>query len=81
VDFSLASDQKPEEPDSDPLPALRVLHECIHKLEKQDRIIISLYLEDLSYAEIAKVVGISVNYVGVKINRIKNELQQLMPEQ
>jgi RNA polymerase sigma-70 factor (ECF subfamily) len=81
TDFAEIKHKNPEAPVYDPLPELRVLHECIQKLKKQDRIIISLYLEDLSYEEIAEVVGISVNYTGVKINRIKKKLQQLMPEQ
>jgi len=33
-----------------------------------------LYLENLSYEEIAEVMGISTNYIGVKINRIKKLL-------
>jgi len=79
-DFSTFKSDKTFKVRKDPLPALRDLNNCISKLEKQDRIIISLYLEDLSYKQISKVVGISTNYVGVKINRIKKELQSLMPE-
>lgn len=33
-------------------------------------------MEELSYKEIADVAGISVNYVGVKINRIKEILKR-----
>jgi len=53
---------------------LKKLHEAISQLNKQNRIIIGLYLEDMSYEEIAEIVGISMNYVGVKINRIKTVL-------
>ena len=59
---------------------LKRLHEAISKLNKQDRIIIGLYLEDMSYGEIAEIVGISVNYVGVKISRIKTVLAGKMEE-
>ena len=59
---------------------LKKLHNEISKLNKQDRIIIGLYLEDMSYEEIAEIVGISVNYVGVKINRIKTVLAGKMEE-
>jgi len=52
-----------------------LLRSCIRKLEEQDRLIISLYLEELSYKEIADVAGISVTYVGVKISRIKETLK------
>ncbi len=57
---------------------LFVLHKCIAKLKKQDRLIISLLLEGLSYDEISEIVGITLNYVGVKINRIKQTLEKMM---
>lgn len=47
---------------------------CIQKLEKDERLIISFVLEELTYKEIADILGISVNLVGVKINRIKKKL-------
>jgi len=54
------------------------LHKCIASLKKQDRLIISLLLEGLSYNEISDIVGITVNNVGVRINRIKHSLEKLM---
>jgi len=57
---------------------LKILNNAISKLNKQDRIIIGLYLEDISYEQISEIVGISTNYVGVKINRIKSVLARLM---
>lgn len=59
---------------------LQLLRSCICRLEDQDRLIISLYLEELSYKEIAEVAGISVSYVGVKINRIKNILKECIQD-
>ena len=50
------------------------LHRFIQQLPEKDRIIILLYLEELSHKEIAKVVGITANNVGVRINRIKKIL-------
>lgn len=49
---------------------------CISKLEKTNRIIITMLLDDFSYKEIADVTGISVNYVGVRVNRIKTILKK-----
>ena len=49
----------------------------IQKLEKDERLIISFVLEELAYKEIADILGISVNLVGVKINRIKKKLLRL----
>ncbi len=57
---------------------LKILHYAISKLNKQDRLIIGLFLEDMSYEEISEIVGISANYVGVKINRIKAALAKTM---
>jgi len=51
---------------------------CIQQLEAQDRLIISLVLEDKSYKEIAEIVGSNINHIGVKISRIKARLFKLM---
>ena len=59
---------------------LQALHRAIAQLGDQDRLIVSLLLEGLDYKEIAEVTGITVNYVGVKISRIKQALEQLMAE-
>jgi RNA polymerase sigma-70 factor (ECF subfamily) len=59
---------------------LEALHRAIARLGDQDRLIVSLLLEGLSYREIADVTGITVNYVGVKISRIKQTLEQLVTE-
>ncbi|GHA66220.1 RNA polymerase sigma factor [Pontibacter akesuensis] len=54
------------------------LYKAIKKLKEIDRAIIILYLEDKSYKEIAEILGIKTNHVGVKVNRIKNTLKQLI---
>lgn len=59
---------------------LRMLHAAIATLQDQDRLIVTLLLEGLSYKEIADITGITVNYVGVKISRIKDVLEQLIVE-
>lgn len=53
---------------------VKLLQQFITELPEKERIIIILYLENLSYEEIAEVTGISTNYIGVKINRIKKLL-------
>lgn len=53
---------------------VKLLQYFISALPEKERIIIILYLENLSYEEIAEVTGISINYIGVKINRIKKLL-------
>ena len=50
----------------------------IKRLNEAERAIIALYLEEMSYQEIAEIIGITENNVGVKINRIKNKLYQIL---
>jgi len=50
----------------------------ISRLERQDRLIISLILEGLTYDQVAEIVGIKANYVGVKVNRIKKQLYEIL---
>jgi RNA polymerase sigma-70 factor (ECF subfamily) len=59
---------------------LEMLHRAIARLGDQDRLIVSLLLEGLSYREIADITGITVNYVGVKLARIKQALEQIVTE-
>ncbi|WP_428664163.1 RNA polymerase sigma factor [Runella sp.] len=51
---------------------------AIKQLSESEKAIIALYLDDLSYLQIAEILGISENNVGVKINRIKTKIQQLL---
>lgn len=51
---------------------------AIKQLNEGERAVIALYLEEMSYQEIAEVIGITENNVGVKINRIKNKLHQIL---
>ena len=51
---------------------------AIKQLNEGERAIIALYLDEMSYQEIAEIIGISENNVGVKINRIKNKLHQIL---
>lgn len=54
-----------------------MLHERIGRLQAFDRAIVLLWLEDMSYEEIAQIVGISVKNVSVKLYRIKEQLKQM----
>ena len=51
---------------------------ALKKLDVTEKGIIALYFEDMSYGEIAAITGISENYVGVKLNRIKTKIQKLL---
>lgn len=54
------------------------LYDAIHQLPKTDAALVLLYLDELSYREIAEVLGISESNVGVKLNRAKKALTALM---
>jgi RNA polymerase sigma-70 factor (ECF subfamily) len=59
---------------------LALLRKAIAILAEQDRLIVTLLLEGLSYKEMAEITGLTVNHVGVKISRIKQALEQNMLE-
>ena len=61
-------------------PQIQFLYQCIAELPETDRIIISLELEEIKQAEIAKIVGLSEANVRVKIHRIKEKLTQKFKE-
>ncbi|MEQ9306994.1 MAG: sigma-70 family RNA polymerase sigma factor [Marinoscillum sp.] len=50
------------------------LKHCIETLPEADRSVVILFLEELPYAEIAKVTGLTVNHVAVKMKRIRKKL-------
>jgi RNA polymerase sigma-70 factor (ECF subfamily) len=60
--------------------SIKFMFECINRLSFLDRTLISLYLEDLTYKEIAEVVGISEKNVSVKLHRIKKSLNQQLKD-
>ncbi|MCD4746493.1 MAG: hypothetical protein K8R58_09350 [Bacteroidales bacterium] len=53
---------------------------AINRLNKAEKSIIILYMDDYSYDEVSDITGISVSNVGVKINRIKKKLQHHLKE-
>lgn len=61
-------------------PQIQFLYKCIAELPETDRIIISLELEEVKQAEIAKIVGLSEANIRVKIHRIKEKLTHKFQE-
>ncbi len=49
---------------------------ALRKLNDSEKAVISLYLEDFNYKEIAEITGLSESNVGVRLNRIKNKLKK-----
>jgi len=56
---------------------LQQLYACIARLAPVDRLLVSLYLEEMDSAEMASVLGISEGNVRVKLHRIKQQLRQM----
>lgn len=54
------------------------LRSCIDHLNESDRSLIVLYLEELSYKDIAQVLGLTENHVAVKMKRVRRKLFDCM---
>ena len=62
---------------NDQLEQMNGLYQAIEKLNKIDRAIILLYLEEKSYKEISEIMGITVANAGMRIKRIKEKLAEI----
>lgn len=63
--------------DSSESKNIDALYKLISQLNYYDRALILLWLENLSYNEIAEIMGLTPNNVSVKLSRIKNKLKSL----
>lgn len=54
----------------------KAMHQAIAQLNKIDKALVMLYLEDYSYIEIGNILGITPNNVAVKMNRLKVKLKE-----
>lgn len=54
-----------------------LLYKCISQLEENERIIITMVLDEVPYPEIADISGISEGNLRVKIHRIKQKLTEI----
>jgi RNA polymerase sigma-70 factor, ECF subfamily len=59
---------------------LKRLYAEIRKMPGVDRALMLMQLDGVSYRDMADILGISVNYVGVKLNRIKKQLTVAMED-
>lgn len=65
------------EEDSDYTKNSDKLYKLINCLNKYEKALVMLWLENLSYAEIAEIMGLTVSNVSVKLLRIKEKLKSL----
>ncbi len=67
-----------EQDNSDLEERLIMLYEQIKTLNRLEKAIILLFLEDKSHAEISQITGLTTSNVGTRISRIKSKLKQKM---
>ncbi len=57
---------------------IKELYILINKLEKIERALVLLYLDDKSYSEISEITGLTVSNVATKLSRIKEKLRKML---
>jgi RNA polymerase sigma-70 factor (ECF subfamily) len=55
---------------------LERLHEALRRLDPADRALVTLYLEELPYRQIAEITGLTESNVGVRLHRIRERLRR-----
>ena len=68
-------------PDSTQQEKYKALYGCIHRLNEKDQSIVILVLEELPYKEIAKITGLTDNYIAVRMKRIREVLSKCISSQ
>lgn len=63
-------------PQEDAVRELRMLRIFLASLSPVERGLMLLYLEDLSYRQIAEILGLNENLVGVKVHRLKKRFTE-----
>jgi RNA polymerase sigma-70 factor (ECF subfamily) len=57
---------------------VRQLYAAIRQLPKLDASLALMHLDGLSYREMSEVMGITESNVGVKLNRIRKQLAEML---
>ena len=60
--------------------AVQRLYAAIRQLPKTDAALVLLYLDDVSYRQMAEILGLSEGNVGVKLHRAKTALGRLLEQ-
>ena len=76
--LTASHDQLANPPVSNKDEEINLLFAAIATLSPLNKAIILLYLEDMSYEEIAEITGLSKSNVGVRLVRIKRDLETEM---
>jgi RNA polymerase sigma factor (sigma-70 family) len=70
------ADDNGADPEAD--QQVRALHRFIAQLDRLNRALLLLYLEDQSYRQIAEILGISETNVATKLSRLKQRIRSEM---
>ncbi|HVI48088.1 MAG TPA: sigma-70 family RNA polymerase sigma factor [Chitinophaga sp.] len=54
------------------------LFAALNQLGDAEKALIAMYLDGLSYQEMAAITGTDENYIGVKLNRIKTKIKNIL---
>jgi RNA polymerase sigma-70 factor, ECF subfamily len=74
INFEIQDSNKIVDSSNDSNSNQEKLYQAISKLSNIDKAIMTLYLDEFSYKEIAEIIGITESSTGVKINRIRSIL-------
>jgi RNA polymerase sigma-70 factor (ECF subfamily) len=66
----------PEPGDNEDLERIALLHAFLDELDELNRALLLLYLDELSYRDIADVLGITETNVATKISRLKQRFRR-----
>jgi len=66
------SDDNPEEEEA----KIKFFEDYKNKLSSADKILVTLYLEDLEYSEISLITGLSEGNARARVHRIKKQIKQ-----
>ncbi len=76
--FDLSEEELSHWPEQETEDLSQSLFRAIGQLNGLDKALVLLYLEDKSYQEMAEISGLSVSNVGVRLNRIKQKLSEII---
>jgi RNA polymerase sigma-70 factor (ECF subfamily) len=82
--LEVALNQAPEKPNPQSTDEeevqLELMYRHIRALPAVDRTLVLLYLDEVSYRDMAEILGLSENNVGVRLNRVKKQLAEQINE-
>lgn len=67
--------------DEGPDERIAELYTAIYKLGPLEKALVTLFLEDFTYQQMAEITGINASHVGVMLHRARKKLSSLMREE